>query len=160
MKKPVNDFDPCLKIDRIDSSGWRWYDPNDYYDAVVRTFLEGFQEATDRKRHVLNCFHECINDQQMRIVLRYFDNYHISFDKNIFGDEEGHMKVLKEVYFQAGTNNEHVRRNIIFGFDRSNYYQTYRISTIHELHNSSWLIRRTIFTANTTICKWQISKYL
>src|ERR1043165_660441 len=113
MKLPINIYCPTSKFDNIDRHGWRWYEPNDYRDAVIRYFLEGFQDAEDKHRHLLRFCHESITDKQMKKVLEYFKNFRIAFDAGKFGDDN-HIEVLKDLYFEDDNGNSR-KHKVFFG---------------------------------------------
>src|SRR5437764_10975375 len=126
MKLPISECCPTLRIDNVDGEGWRWYDPDNYHDANVRHFLEGFHNANDKKRHVLRFCHDSITDKQMKNVIEYFKNFRIAFDAGIFGGDN-HMEVLKDLYFQSN-DGKPSKHKVFFGFDKNNWYHDYRIT--------------------------------
>ncbi len=152
MKTPINDCCPTLKFDNTAQDGWRWYDPNDYHDAIVRHFLEDFQNATDKHRHVLRYCHDSISDTQTKTIIKYFANFRIAFDLGIFGNEN-HMEVLKDLHFEdeSGKSRKH---KVFFGFDHNNWYNSSRITGIRRMSRNGLIVQKTIFTVDKTINDW------
>jgi hypothetical protein len=145
----IYDLTSILKVDNVDKDGWRWYDPNDYRDAIVRQFIEGLHGTDDKYRHVIRHFHDSVNDKQIQAVIRYFNNCCYAEDAGFFGDED-HMEVLKNLYYRGSMS----KRMVFFGFDKNNWYNDYRITGVRLLSRTGWKISRTIFTVDKSVYNW------
>jgi len=155
MNKPINNCCPTLIRDNVDGGGWRYHEPDDHYDACVRHFLDAYHDADNKHKHVLRWFHDCINDRQMKAVIQYFKHYCIAFDDNIFGEENGHMEVLKDVYFQRDPDQAATKRRLMFGFDSDNFWGNPRITSIREMHTGFWRVKRTVYIATNCTFNWR-----
>ena len=156
LSNSINKCCQTLRIDNVDWQGWRWYNPDNHHDAVVRHFLEGFHAAADKKRHVLRFCHDSITDKQMHAVLQYFKNFRIAFDAGIFGDHN-HMEVLKDLYFQSNDGKSR-KHKVFFGFDNNNWYNDNRITGIRRMSRNGLTVKKTIFAIDRTIFDWQKNK--
>jgi hypothetical protein len=84
---------------------WKLFDGlGNFPERVVMTFLHGLDSEIPKHQHIIRHFHESVNDQQIRNIIKFFSNFHFAVHDANFGDEN-HFEILLDVYLGNSSKN-------------------------------------------------------
>jgi len=130
-----------------------WHDHDHFPDAIVRRFLEDYDDTPDLHRRIIRCFHDNITDKQIYNLITFFRDLRFASDDTIF-EKDQHKEILKDLYFHR--RNQPVKlEKVMFAVNCNNWYKQERIVGVRVIHENYFRVKKTIYAVERSIHHWR-----